>query len=116
MYAFVSVGSEDDGRRRGRRPGLAHVAAARVRRHAHLLPLRLPHRVRALIILTLVPHPLTHVSLVHSHVCSVMVRSVVNEPLESISTDLGFAGNTLAEGTTTSPSNSVPLIGHSVRE
>lgn len=36
----------ENGGRRG--PVVAHVAAARVRRHAHLLPLRLPLRVRAI--------------------------------------------------------------------
>lgn len=30
--------------------------------------------------------------------CSLVLYRVVNEPLESISSDLGFNGNTLAEG------------------
>ena len=41
----VSRSEGDDGRCRG--PVVAHVAAARLRRHAHLVPLRIPLRVRA---------------------------------------------------------------------
>jgi hypothetical protein len=58
-------GSQDSVGRR--RPVVADVAAARVRRHAHLIPLRLPLRVRALIMLALVPY----------HVCSVFCATHV---------------------------------------
>jgi hypothetical protein len=106
--AFLShLVSRSQAERRRLRTVVAQVVAARVRRHAHLIPLRIPHRVRA----PSLPRPLMFCQLclfqllyscpvVRRVFMSISCFRVVNEPLESISTDLGFAGNTLVEGTT----------------
>lgn len=75
---------------------LEAVVAPCLRGNLDILLVRLPSRVSAFILL--LSSSFLRIRTGLWSLCGSSDARVVNEPLESISVDLGFAGNTLAEG------------------